>query len=114
MMKDGRSFHEYYVVDGMHYGMLRIGLKHEPFSKAFRSLPFRYLPELTCAIYPKIFADAGAAHNPYPGNSFLHDRILYAAGIGVDVVTAYDFRLRLEATVNHLGQYGLYLHLNSE
>ena len=30
------------------------------------------------------------------------------------IVSAYDFKLRLEAGVNHLGQYGLYLHLNGE
>ena len=106
--------YEYYVVDGTHYGVLRIDVKHELFNRTFRGLPFRYLPELPLRIYPKIFADAGAAHNPYPGNSFLHDRMLYAAGIGVDVVAAYDFKLRLEGAVNHLGQYGLYLHLNSE
>jgi hypothetical protein len=106
--------YEYYVVDGTHYGLIRFDLKYELLNHTFRKLGFQYLPELPLRIYPKIFADAGIGHNPNPGNSFLHDRMLYMAGIGVDIVSAYDFKLRLEAGVNHLGQYGLYLHLNSE
>jgi hypothetical protein len=106
--------YEYYVVDGTHYGLLRFDLKYALFNRTFRSLPFRYLPELPLRIYPKLFADAGIARNPYPGNSFLHDRMLYSAGLGVDIVSAYDFKLRIEAGINHLGQYGVYLHMNSE
>jgi hypothetical protein len=106
--------YEYYVVDGTHYGLIRFDLKYELLNHTFRKLGFQYLPELPLRIYPKLFADAGIAHNPNPGNSFLHDQMLYMAGIGVDVVSAYDFKVRLEAGVNHLGQYGIYLHLNSE
>lgn len=106
--------YEYYVIDGTHYGLVRFDLKRELLNHTFRRLGFRYLPELPICLYPKIFADAGIAHNPYPGNSFLHNRMLYSAGLGLDIVSAYDFKLRLEAAVNHLGQYGLYLHLNSE
>ena len=106
--------YEYYVIDGTDYGLLRLDLKKEIFNKTFTGLPFRYLPEVPLRIYPKIFADAGIAHNPWPGNSFLNDRLLCAAGIGLDIVTAYDLKIRIECAVNHLGQYGLYLHLNSE
>jgi hypothetical protein len=56
----------------------------------------------------------GYAANKYPGNSFLNDRLLYSAGLGVDIVTAYDLKIRLEYAWNHLGQNGLFLHLNSE
>lgn len=106
--------YEYYVVDGSHYALLRLNLKREIFSKTYTGLPFRYLPTLPLRIYPKLFADAGIAHNPYPGNSLLSNRLLYSAGLGVDIVSAYDLKIRVEAAVNQLGQYGLYLHLNSE
>jgi len=106
--------YEYYVVDGTHFGLVRFDLKYALLNHTFRNLGFRYLPELPLRLYPKLFADAGMVHNPFPGNSFLHDRMLYSAGIGLDMVSAYDFKLRLEACVNHLGQYGLYLHLNGE
>jgi len=106
--------YEYYVVDGSSYALLRFDLKYALFKKNFGGLPFQYLPEIPVRILPKLFADAGYAHHPTPGNSYLNDRLLYSAGVGVDIVTTYDIKIRLEAAVNHLGQYGLYLHLNSE
>lgn len=106
--------YEYYVIDGSHYGLLRANLKYALPTLLFRNLPFRYLPELPLRFYPKLFVDAGYARNMQPGNSFLHNRMLYSAGAGVDLVSYYDFKLRLEFAVNHLGQSGLYLHLNSE
>lgn len=106
--------YEYYVMDGAHYGLLRMDLKHELFSKTFSKLPFRYLQSLPLRLYPKLFADAGYAYNPYTPSGRLSNRWLYAAGFGIDIVSAYDLKIRIEAAVNHLGQYGLYLHLNSE
>jgi outer membrane protein assembly factor BamA len=106
--------YEYYVIDGSHYGLLRLNLKYAIPALVFRNLPLRYLPELPLRFYPKLFADAGYVQDPQPGNGFLHNRLLYSAGLGFDFVTYYDFKLRLEFAVNHLGQYGLYLHLNSE
>lgn len=106
--------YEYYVIDGAHYGLLRANLKYAIPALMFRNLPFRYLPELPLRFYPKLFVDAGYAYDLQPGNGFLHNLMLYSAGIGFDLVSYYDFKLRLEYAVNHLGQSGLYLHLNSE
>jgi len=106
--------YEYYVVDGSQYGLLRVDLKRELLNKVFRKVSVRYLPGIPLRIYPKIFADLGYVTNRYPGNSFLNDRLLYSGGIGVDILTAYDFKIRLEYTWNHLGQNGLFLHFNSE
>ncbi len=106
--------YEYYVIDGAHYGILRLNLKRELLNKTFRNLPIPYLPSIPVRIYPKIFADAGYARNRYPGNSFLNDRMLYAAGAGVDIITAYDMKFRLEYTWNHLGQAAFYIHMRSE
>lgn len=106
--------YEYYVVDGSQYGLLRVDVKRELLNKVFRKVSVRYLPGIPLRIYPKIFADFGYVTNRYPGNSFLNDRLLYSGGIGVDILTAYDFKIRLEYTWNHLGQNGLFLHFNSE
>ena len=106
--------YEYYVVDGAHYGVLRLDLKRELFNHVFGKIPVRYLPNIPLRIYPKIFTDVGYATNRYAGNSFLNDRLLYSAGFGVDIVTAYDLKIRLEYAWNHLGQNGLFLHFNSE
>ncbi len=106
--------YEYYVADGSDYGIVRFDLRRQLVNHTFHNIGIRYLPNIPVRIYPKIFADAGYGRNPDPGNSFLNNRMLYSAGIGMDIVTAYDFKCRLEYTVNHLGQYALYIHFNSE
>jgi outer membrane protein assembly factor BamA len=106
---------EYYVVDGSSFGILKADLKqqlfslhlHFPFLPAqFETIPFR--------VFFKIFGDMGYAFNTYPGNSFLNNRLLYTEGFGLDIVTYYDLRIRLEYSFNQLGQKGLFLHSKSE
>ncbi len=106
--------YEYYVIDGSHFGILRFNLKREILNLTIRNVGFRYLPVIPIRIFPKIFADAGYVHNQLEGNSFLNNRPLYAAGIGLDIFTFYDIKIRLEYAWNHLGQKDLFLHLHSE
>lgn len=108
--------YEYYVVEARHFGIGRISLKYEALRRQYHHLPFRYLPELPVWIYPKIFFDAGYAANNKPQSSTntLANTLLYSFGVGVDIITAYDLKLRIEFAVNHLGENGVYLHANSE
>lgn len=106
---------EHFVTEGPHYAIGRSSIKFELFKKTFQKLPLRYLPNIPVAVYPKLFADMGYSYQPLPGNySFLNNKLLYSAGAGVDVVTAYDVKLRLEYARNSLGQWGWYLHLGGE
>lgn len=105
--------YEYYVIDGGHYGLLRLDLKREVFNNTY-SIPVKYFTAMPLRIYPKIFADMGYINSPVPGNSFLSNRLLYSVGAGVDIVTFYDIKIRIELAYNHLKQNGLYLHFNSE
>jgi hypothetical protein len=68
-------------------------------------IPFRF--------FPKIYGNAGYVHNPQPGENTLPNRMLYSGGIGLDILTAYDFTLKLEWTFNQLGENGLFLHRKS-
>jgi hypothetical protein len=108
--------YERYVIDGYHYGLLRGNLKYELLNINIRKFPFKfkYLPVIPLRIYPKIFADGGYVWNPTAGNSFLNNRMLYSVGAGIDIFTAYDFKIRVEYAINHLGQKGLSLHFNAE
>jgi hypothetical protein len=107
--------YEYYVVEANQFGIGRLSLKYEAVRKQFHQLRFRYLPELPIWIYPKVFADAGyAANNKSLPNNNLANQFLYSVGFGVDIITAYDLKLRIEFAFNHLGENGLYLHANSE
>lgn len=106
--------YELYVIDGYQYGLLRGNLKYELFNFSIRNIRFKYLPVIPVRVYPKIFADGGYVWNPTPGNSFLNNRTLYSFGAGIDIFTAYDFKVRVEYAINHLGQKGLFLHFNAE
>ena len=106
--------YEYYVVDGPQYGVFRFDLKREVFNNTWKNIPITYFTAFPLRIYPKIFADIGGIRTLDPGNSFLSNRILYAVGAGVDIITLYDIKIRLEFAYNHLKQNGLYLHFNSE
>lgn len=106
--------YEMYVVDGYHFGLLRTNLKYELLHYTIKKIPLKYLPTLPLRVYPKIIADAGYVYHPQPGNSFLSNRLLYSAGVGLDFFTAYDFKIRIEYVINHLGQKGLFLHIHSE
>jgi outer membrane protein assembly factor BamA len=106
--------YEYYVIDGSQYGVLRNNIKYEALNIKIRNLPLKYLPVIPLRLYPKVFLDAGYVQNKFAGNSMLNNRWLVGYGAGIDIVSAYDFKLRVEYTWNHLGEKGLFLHLSSE
>ncbi|NSL89739.1 hypothetical protein ECE50_023050 [Chitinophaga sp. Mgbs1] len=102
---------EYYVIDGTSFIILKSSLRQEMLSfkfklpivpKKFNSVPVRILA--------KAFADGGYAYSKFPGNGFLNNRFLYSGGIGLDIVSFYDTCLRIEYSINQLGQKGLFLH----
>jgi len=102
---------EYYVVDGDAGAVAKITLHQKIFnytlnthlkSKNYSKIPFGY--------YLKLYGDAGYAHNSFAGNSLLNNKLMYTAGIGLDVVSIYDFIFRFELSFNQLGTHGLYLH----
>jgi len=105
--------YEYYVTDGYSYGLARLSLKHELFSNTW-SLPVRYFTSVPVRIYPKVFFDAGYIDGASSSHNSLSNTVMYSIGAGVDMVTFYDVKIRVEFSRNHLGQNGLYLHFNSE
>lgn len=105
--------YEYYVIDGSHYGILRNNLKYELINYKLK-IPIRYISTIPIRIYPKIYTDVGYARNKFPGNSTLNNRMLYSGGVGVDIVSVYDFKFRVEYTWNHLGEKGIFLHFTGE
>ncbi len=106
--------YEYYVIDGSQFGLVRYNVKRELVNTTIRNIPFKYLPAIPIRIYPKVFGDVGYVYNRFPGNSFLNNKLLYSAGVGLDFFTAYDLKVRFEYAWNHLGQKGLFLHFISE
>jgi len=104
--------YEYYVIDGVAGAYVKasytrelfkwnIGLRANKFATNKR-IPFRF--------YGKVFGNAGYVYHPEPQQNLLPNRLLSSAGIGIDIVTFYDFVLKLEWSFNQLGQNGLFLH----
>jgi hypothetical protein len=75
-------------------------------SRSYDRIPFR--------VYAKAFTDVGYAFNKMARENSLTNRMLYTTGLGVDIVTFYDFVFRVDYSFNQLGQNGLFLHLKNE
>jgi len=73
----------------------------------FRTLPY--------AFYLKVFIDTGYAGNPLESsqNNFFNNQFLGSIGLGVDIVTYYDFVFRLEYSVNKQGSTGLFFNFKA-
>ncbi len=103
---------EYYVVDGVAGGFVRNTIGKEILSvkwktgihsRNYESIPFRF--------YLKAFADAGYVYNKYSnGANTLNNTFIYTGGFGIDVVSIYDFVLKLECSFNSLGEAGFFVH----
>ncbi|HEV8270504.1 MAG TPA: POTRA domain-containing protein [Chitinophagaceae bacterium] len=107
--------YEYYVMDGVAGGYTKASLSREILNLGFHVkrkkdvIPYR----IPFRAYAKTFVNAGYAYNPDPGTNKLNNRMLYSAGVGIDIITHYDFTLKFEWTFNLLGENGLYLHRKS-
>lgn len=106
---------EYYVIDGVAGGMLRTSLIKELFTYVLRNplrtkshdkIPFRFLL--------KAFGDVGCVYNRMPGNNQLNNKLLRTWGVGLDIVSIYDFVFRIEYSFNQLNNDGLFLHTKNE
>lgn len=107
--------HENYVIDGVASLLVRQTLRREILkfnvptylkSRSHSSIPFKF--------YLKAFGDIGYVHNPVNPENSLTNRMLYTAGFGLDMVTFYDFILRVDYSFNQLGQNGLFLHIKGD
>jgi outer membrane protein assembly factor BamA len=104
--------YEYYVINGVAGGYAKVIFSREIINTNFHipSGKIEKLNHIPFRLYAKIYGNTGYVHNPEPGDNLLCNRMLYSAGIGVDLVTFYDFIIRFEWSFNQLGQNDLYLH----
>jgi outer membrane protein assembly factor BamA len=103
--------YEYYVVDGTAGAVGKLSLHqeifkyilHNPFqSKTHDKIPFRF--------FLKAYSNLGYCYNVNPGTSMLNNKLIRSWGLGLDVVSIYDFVFRIEYSFNQLGNQGLFLH----
>ena len=110
--------YELYVIQGQHYMMNKNELKFRLFSvegnlgklmflKQFRKIPL--------SAYFKVFFDQGIVGNSLenPSISQFTNNYLYSTGVGLDLVTYYDAVLRLEYSINRLGDTAFFINVKS-
>lgn len=109
--------YEYYVIDGQNwymgktnfkYQLIKPGVKNFDFIKSKKFSAFHY------AFYLNLFADAGYVDDRlYFKQNPLSNQMLYGYGLGLDCVTYYDQVIRLEYSINKLGERGFFINFTS-
>jgi hypothetical protein len=101
--------YEYYVIDGVAGGYINGSLNKQVANFSLYMPRIKWFTDkfIPIKIYAKVYGNAGYVYNPYPNR--LNNKILFGGGFGFDIVTMYDFNLKLEFSFNQLGENGIYL-----
>lgn len=104
--------YEYFVINGVAGGYTKAIFSREIVNTKFRieSQKIKKLNNIPFRMYGKIYGNVGYVYNPQPGDNELCNKMLYSGGVGLDIITFYDFIIRLEWSFNQLGQNDIYLH----
>lgn len=109
--------YEFYVMDGLDYGLLRTSFHINLLDKNIefgRFMPVKAFNMMPLKIYFSINNDLGYANDPYyaAGNP-LNNRLLYGAGIGLDIVAFYNKVARFEWSWRGTGGSGFFVNINT-
>jgi outer membrane protein assembly factor BamA len=126
--------YENYTIDGVAGGYVKATIGRALLNTAVRvpTIRFTNLTSIPIKVYAKAFVNSGYVYNsPYKVESLqpittgssvniynadvnafnnLTNRMLYSAGVGLDIVVFTDLIVKLEWSWNQLGQNGIYLH----
>ncbi len=103
---------EYYVVDGNAASIGKLAFHHKIGTITLRNpVTKKFLPEVKYHFWLKLFTQLGYVYSEKPLNANrLSNTLLRTAGVGVDIISIYDFVFKIDYSVNQLGDKGLYLH----
>ena len=109
--------YEYYVVDGQQSWLSKTALKYAVVEKTTFEIPYvkmRQFKKSHYSIYLGIFSDMGYIYDKLNKNTNpIESKLLWGKGISLDYVTYYDKLLRIEYSINHLGEKGVFLHFSN-
>ncbi len=115
--------YEYYVIDGQQIALWKNDLRFALISPRvvkigfikttkFNTIPF--------AVYIDLFSDIGYVYNYQQRlpefqsmNNTLQNQLLGGVGLGLDLTTYYDIVIRIEGSMNRMGQTGFFLHFTA-
>ncbi len=109
--------YDYYVVDGLDFGLLRSSWHFRIFENQFLLgplMPIKAYKKMPIKVYFALNNDLGWTNDPYyTATNPLANRLLYGYGPGLDFVLYYDKSVRFEWTWNDLGEGGFFLRINT-
>ncbi len=109
--------YEYYVIDGQDFYLSKTILKYRLVEKTKFDIPYVKMKQFKTShysLYLGVFSDTGyIIDNQSSKNNNLSNSLLWGNGISLDYVTYYDKLLRIEFSVNHLGEKGVFLHFSN-
>lgn len=108
---------ELYVIEGQHHVINKSELKWQLVKHEFdmgKLLPLDQFSKIPLALYPKIYFDAAyvAMEDNKPENNLLVNKPIWGTGVGLDIVSFYDFAIQLEYSMNSLLERGFFFHVN--
>jgi hypothetical protein len=69
------------------------------------------LPDIKYKFWLKAFTNLGYVYSERPVNgSKLSNTLLRTAGVGLDIISIYDLVIKIDYSMNQLGDKGVYLH----
>jgi len=106
---------EYYVIDGSAGAIVKATYRREILSLRWRTgLKSRAYSVIPFKFYAKAYSDAAYAYKSEAGSNTLNNTFIYSYGIGLDMLTIYDFSIRLEFSLNQFHEKGLFLHTRTD
>lgn len=111
--------YELYVIEGQSYFLNKTTFKKRLIAGTARMkslIPLEQFQTIPFAIYLKSFFDSGIVNNNtyYPENTSLTNKFLFGGGMGLDIVTYYDFVIRFEYSMNSIKERGFFINVKAE
>lgn len=109
--------YENYVMNGQDFAYTRNSVRLLLWNSSFllnNFMPFKAYRTLPVRIYLTSNVDLGYVRDRFyfTDNSYVN-RLLIGGGLGLDFVFYYNKLIRIEYSINHTGEKGLYLHFNA-
>lgn len=105
---------EQYVFDGTGFFLFRENIKYKILDWNF-NWNQRYFEKIPLQVYLKIYSDQGQYFtNPSMNSDHYAQQWLYSYGLGVDILTLYGLKFRIEYSFNNLQENGLNFHRSGE
>lgn len=104
--------YEYEVISGQAFGMLRTAMRYQLFDRKFKNdfLKIRQLRTIPMALYLKTYAECGYVHDQYYyEQNPLTNTLLGSTGLGIDMITFYDWFFSLEYSLTLQRRAGFFV-----